>query len=217
MRENDAWIASPLVDTLAAMGVQRSSAASLSREEGRILLELAACAVRNHLCGEPPPEITRWCGEEVPARLCERRGVFVTLERGGALRGCLGSIEGRDGLWRDVRMLAVEAACRDPRFAPVRREELPMLAVSISVMTPPHPIAPTAVEVGRHGLIVRRGARSGLLLPQVATEHGWDRETFLDHTCLKAGLAAGTWREAGTELYAFEAQVFGPEPFERLV
>jgi AmmeMemoRadiSam system protein A len=138
-------------------------------------------------------------------------GAFVTLHaEDGELRGCIGSIEARAALFRAVHSSALSAAFRDPRFPPVRREELPRLQLEISVMGPIEPV--TNVEeilVGRDGLIIRRGHYAGLLLPQVATEYGWDRQVFLDQTCVKAGLSRGAWCEPGTRIEKFAAEVFG--------
>jgi AmmeMemoRadiSam system protein A len=145
--------------------------------------------------------------EEGPLR--EPRGVFVTLRRDGRLRGCIGFIEGIEPLWEAVRDMAVRAAAHDPRFPPVEAVELEDLEIEISVLSPLEPLSdPADVEVGRHGLMVRRGPRSGLLLPQVPVEHGWDRETFLEQTCFKAGLPPGAWKDPGTVILAFEAEVF---------
>jgi AmmeMemoRadiSam system protein A len=150
--------------------------------------------------------------EPSPA-LREKRGAFVTLhERStGDLRGCIGYIEPLFPLAETVTRAALAAALHDRRFAPVTAAELPGLVIEISVLSPPQPIRPDAIVVGRHGLIISAGGRSGLLLPQVATELGWDAETFLDQTCRKAGLPAGTWRRPETELLGFTATVFGEE------
>jgi AmmeMemoRadiSam system protein A len=107
--------------------------------------------------------------------------------------------------------MAVAAATQDLRFPCVTAEELPLLAVEISVLTPPVPIAPEQVQPGLHGLIVRAGGRSGLLLPQVATHNGWDRETFLAYTCVKAGLPRDAWKDPRATLLAFTAVVFGDD------
>jgi AmmeMemoRadiSam system protein A len=113
-------------------------------------------------------------------------------------------------LYRAVATSAVSAAVRDPRFFPVQREEMANLELEISVMGPIEPVRDSAeIEVGRDGLIISRGRFAGLLLPQVATEYGWDRQTFLDQTCLKAGLPAGAWRDADTRIEKFAAEVFG--------
>jgi len=144
--------------------------------------------------------------------LLAKRGAFVTLKtRGGHLRGCIGAIEGYGPVYRTVAEMAVSASQRDPRFPPVGPDELSDLVVEVSVLTPPRPIEASDVEVGRHGLIVSSGHARGLLLPQVPVEHGWDRKTFLAHTCLKAGLPPDAWKAPGTELRAFTAEVFGED------
>lgn len=141
--------------------------------------------------------------------LQEARGVFVTLRSGGRLRGCIGFLEGIEPLWEAVRDMTVRAAAHDPRFPPVEAFELEDLEIEISVLSPLEPVSdPSEIEVGRHGLMVRRGPSSGLLLPQVPVEHGWDRETFLEQTCFKAGLPPGAWKDPGTVILAFEAEVF---------
>lgn len=138
-----------------------------------------------------------------------RGGAFVSLhERGGDLRGCIGFIESDEPWPRTVHGAAVAAATRDPRFPTVRPEELPGLRLEISLLTPPQPIRAEEVECGRHGLIVSRGSRRGLLLPQVPAQFGWTREQFLAATCRKAGLPETAWRDPDTQLEAFEAEVF---------
>ncbi|HDR06556.1 MAG TPA: AmmeMemoRadiSam system protein B [Candidatus Coatesbacteria bacterium] len=176
----------------------------LDRHERRALLRLAREALENHFAGEKPPE-----PKAPSARLKEKRGAFVTLTEEGRLRGCIGYVEPVVPLWRAVREMAVAAATGDPRFSPVSPDELERLRIEISVLSPLTECRdPGRVTVGRHGLIVRRGGRSGLLLPQVPQEQGWDREEFLAHTCLKAGLGPEDWK-SGAELYTFTAQVFG--------
>jgi hypothetical protein len=140
-------------------------------------------------------------------------GAFVTLRRAkdGDLRGCIGQMEGDGPLVGTVAEMAVAAATRDVRFAPVTARELAGLSIEISVLSPLEPIQPSAVEIGRHGLLLRCGERRGVLLPQVPVEHGWDREGFLAHTCQKAGLPATAWREAGVELLGFTANVFAED------
>ena len=135
---------------------------------------------------------------------------FVTLHVGGRLRGCIGTVERRRPLWQVVGEMAAAAATRDPRFPPIDAADMRALTVEISVLTPDVLIdGPEAIEIGRHGLDVRRGDVRGLLLPQVAVEHGLSGERFLAETCRKAGLAGDAWRDAGTEIRAFEADVFG--------
>jgi AmmeMemoRadiSam system protein A len=135
---------------------------------------------------------------------------FVTLRCGDELRGCIGHLEADRPLADVVARAAVAAATEDPRFPPVTAAELDELAVEISVLGPMQLVSdPMTIEVGRHGLVVHAGARRGLLLPQVASEWGWDRETFLEQLCVKAGLPRGAWRTA--ELFIFEAEVFGDQ------
>lgn len=142
------------------------------------------------------------------ARLNTPAGAFVTLKKQGRLRGCIGFIEPPGPLCQTVALAAGAAATRDHRFPPVTPEELPSIAIEISVLTPPRRIMdPDLVEVGRHGLIVSQGENRGLLLPQVPVENRWDRRTFLQQACLKAGLPRDAWRK-GAELFVFEALVF---------
>ncbi len=147
--------------------------------------------------------------EESPAseKLKAPGAAFVTLTAGGRLRGCIGYTEARAPLYRTVQECAVASATEDPRFLPVASGEMGSVRIEISVLTPLLPIAPDAVDVGVHGLMVKRGGRRGLLLPQVPTEYGWDRETFLAQVCAKAGLPRDAWRR-GAELYSFTAEVF---------
>jgi AmmeMemoRadiSam system protein A len=137
-------------------------------------------------------------------------GAFVTLMKHDELRGCIGSIRAVEALCRAVSSSAVSAAFRDPRFTPVRREELPHLSYEISVMGPIEVVRDTEeIVVGRDGLIISRGRYAGLLLPQVATEYGWDRITFLRQTCVKAGLPPESWRTHDCRIEKFAAEVFG--------
>lgn len=136
-------------------------------------------------------------------------GVFVTLYYRGDLRGCLGTLDPRERVPHAVIRLAGDVTHRDPRFDPVGLHELIDLAIDISVLSEPILVRePGEIVVGRDGLIVEQGEARGLLLPQVATEHGFDRETFLAHTCRKAGLTADAWVN-GAAIYRFEAEVFG--------
>jgi AmmeMemoRadiSam system protein A len=145
--------------------------------------------------------------------LALRCGAFVSLHtKDGELRGCIGHMVGDGPLGELILELGVSAGARDPRFPPVTADELDDLTYEASVLSPMAPIDPADVEVGRHGLYIRRGARSGVLLPQVASEWQWDRETFLEQTCRKAGLPRTAWRESGTEVLAFTAQVLREQP-----
>jgi len=167
-----------------------------------ILLAIARRAIEEHLgvaATAPAP-----ADEAGP--LLEKRGAFVTLrDAAGELRGCVGFVEPRYALAAAVRRAAVSAASSDGRFDPVAAHELRHLRVEVSVLGPLEPIAPEAVEIGRHGLMIRHDGRTGLLLPRVPIDHGWDREAFLDHTCRKAGLPSGTWRQPGVVLLGFTA------------
>jgi AmmeMemoRadiSam system protein A len=141
--------------------------------------------------------------------LPDASGVFVTIKRRGELRGCLGTLECHRGLAEEVARCAADAATEDPRFPPVSVDELPDVSVEVSVLGPLEPIDlrdPGAIVIGRHGLVAERGARRGLLLPQVATEWGWNVEQFLRQTCLKAGLEPDAWQR-GARISRFEAEV----------
>ncbi len=178
----------------------------LTADERRRLLEIAREAIRARVRGQPysPPAIE--------GALAERAGAFVTVHRGDELRGCIGYVERDRRLVDVVARSAAAAVSEDPRFLPVTEEELPALRVEISVLGPLEPVERVeTIEVGRHGLLIEDGWRRGLLLPQVATEWGWDRETFLDHTCLKAGLPQDAWRR-GARIFRFEADIIREEP-----
>jgi hypothetical protein len=174
--------------------------------ERAALLGVARAALRHHLGLGPAPEVP------TSGALGEPRGAFVTLRREGELRGCIGRVQGSPPLSRLVAELAVSAATADPRFEPVESAELDVLAVSISVLEQPRPIvSPAELRLGVDGLLVRLGWHRGVLLPSVATEHGWDAEAFLRHTCLKAGLWPEAWSDPRATIEAFEAQEFGDE------
>lgn len=179
----------------------------LTAQQRQILLSIARRSIEGVLQGRRP-ELDHAELDEV---LTRPSGAFVSLHtRSGDLRGCIGSIEAVAPLCNAVVSNAVNAAFRDPRFVPVMREELPSLHIEISVMSPIERVADvTEIEVGRDGLIIRRGGRAGLLLPQVATQYGWDRETFLRQTCVKAGLPADSWHDSACRIERFSAEVFG--------
>ncbi len=144
------------------------------------------------------------------ASLDMHAGAFVTLRAGGELRGCIGHLEADQRVADVVASCAVSAASSDPRFAPLSPRELSGVRIEISVLHGFEAVhAASDVVIGRHGLLVERGARRGLLLPQVAPEWGWDAQTFVAHTCQKAGLPADAWPGGGATLYRFEADVFG--------
>lgn len=176
----------------------------LSEEEKQELLRLARSVVENKARGEARPE---WSPST--EKLKETRGAFVTIHKLGMLRGCIGYLEGTQPLYRTIAEMAEAAAFKDPRFVPISAEELPHLDFEISVLTPLEEVKdPEEIEVGRHGILIRKGGKSGLLLPQVATERNWDRSTFLRETCRKAGLPREAWQDKDTKLYVFSADVF---------
>jgi AmmeMemoRadiSam system protein A len=175
----------------------------LTESDQQTLLRMAREALVAYLAHGEPPAVP-----EPGEALRQECGAFVTWHKGKNLRGCIGVIAAYNPLYQTVRECAVWAAVRDPRFAPVVRDEVPALTLEISVLSPLEDIAPENIEVGRHGLLISRGSQRGLLLPQVAIEWKWDRERFLDETCHKAGLPADAWR-TGARIQAFTAQVFG--------
>jgi AmmeMemoRadiSam system protein A len=140
--------------------------------------------------------------------LAEPRGAFTTIYFQGHLRGCVGYVFPMVALYRTVAETARAAAFEDARFLPVTLEEAPELEVSLSILSPLQAVMPEEVEVGRHGLVVVLGGRRGLLLPQVPVEHKWDRVTFIEQTCRKAGLPLDAWQKGAT-LEAFTAEIFG--------
>jgi AmmeMemoRadiSam system protein A len=142
------------------------------------------------------------------AHLAELRGVFTSLYLRGELRGCVGYVFPTTPLYRAVAETARAAAFEDNRFAPVKLEDAAGLQVELSILSPPRPILADAIEVGRHGLLISSAGFRGLLLPQVPVEHDWDRTTFLEQTCRKAGLPLDAWQKGAT-IEAFTAEVFG--------
>ncbi len=175
----------------------------LNEDDRRQLIDLARRALEARVRRAPPPTA------ECMGRLAVRHAAFVSIHCRGDLRGCLGHLTLDTPLGQTIVHLAGIVADSDPRFAAVSLSELPDLRVEISVLTPPREIATVKeVEVGRHGLIVEDGRNRGLLLPQVAVEHRWTCEMFLEHTCTKAGLPRNAWQH-GARVLVFEAQVFG--------
>jgi AmmeMemoRadiSam system protein B/AmmeMemoRadiSam system protein A len=179
----------------------------LTERERAALLSLARRSIEAEFAGHWPPPV-----EFTSKALQTECGAFVTLTKRGQLRGCIGHVRAYKPLERTVMEMAVQAAFHDPRFPPVTEEELPDLTIEVSVMSPLSAVADVSeIEVGTHGLVVQDGGRSGLLLPQVATDYGWDRETFLEHTCAKAGLPPDAWKAEGVTILSFTAEVFGEE------
>jgi len=181
---------------------QAAPTGEYSPEERRTLLRLAHEAIECALGGR---ELSLSISSP---HLAEPRGVFTTIYVHGELRGCVGYPLAITPLYRAVAETSRSAAFEDTRFPPLTVPELPRLEVSLSVLSPLAPILAEEVEVGRHGLLVELHGRRGLLLPQVPVEHGWDRTTFLEQTCRKAGLALDAWQH-GAQLNAFTAEIFG--------
>jgi uncharacterized protein len=183
----------------------------ISSEEGATAVKLARRILQEKIGGEEIATVS------VPDSFREKRGVFVTLSRKGDLRGCIGYPTPVLPLAVAIPEAALSAALHDPRFQPVRADELSEISIEVTILTPPvlvlsPPARRTeAVTVGKHGLIIAGHERTGLLLPQVPVEYHWDARTFLDQVCIKAGLPPGTWRDDDTELYTFEGQIFYEE------
>lgn len=181
----------------------------LTLEEGKCAVKLARSAIENYLKEgkiiEPRADL--------PRVFSEKRGVFVTLNKNKELRGCIGYPYPSIPLKNAIIDSAISAATRDPRFPSVTKSELKNISLEVTVLTPPELIKckpkeiPNNIKIGKHGLIVKKGLYQGLLLPQVAVEHGFDEMDFLSHTCMKAGLLPDAWLE-GVEVYCFEGQIF---------
>jgi AmmeMemoRadiSam system protein A len=185
---------------------------ALSDADKLTLLRTARQTLEDHLDDGRAPN----CETDNPA-LLEHRATFVTLRQHetGDLRGCRGETVARQPLIESVAHMAIASATDDPRFPPVALGEVPSLHIEISALTPLAPIEAEDVEVGRHGLLISRDQHSGLLLPQVPVDHGWNKDEFLDWVCRKAGLPDGAWRSTDADLYGFECEIWeedeGPE------
>jgi AmmeMemoRadiSam system protein A len=178
---------------------------ALSPEARADLLALARGTLEAHFARAPPPRLASDRAETFG----EPRGLFVTLHRGGQLRGCIGTLAPTGDLTRVVSEFALRAAFEDPRFTPLAAGELPDCSIEISILTAPRPIdGPEEIEIGRDGLILELGGRRGLLLPQVATEHGLDPELFLAELARKAGVPSDAWRRPEARVWIFQAEVF---------
>ena len=174
----------------------------LSDDDRRTLLALARRAISQAVSRNSIPDSPSL------AQFAHSGGAFVTLRCNGKLRGCVGRVDSADSLTEIVAQSAITAAVADPRFKPLSAPDVSALDIEISVISEPFEIAPAEFELGIHGVIVNCGAARGLLLPQVASEHNWSRDEFLDAACRKAGLRAGAWRHPETRLFAFTAEVF---------
>ncbi|MGB9176597.1 MAG: TIGR00296 family protein [Methanoregula sp.] len=180
----------------------------LTDDEGAMAVRSARAAIEHAVVKRPQ------VSENLTHVFGEKRGVFVTLTKSGSLRGCIGFPYPVMPLGEAIGHAAGAAAREDPRFPPVTKDELAAISLEVTILTVPEPLEgepikrPQRVIVGKHGLIVRGMGTSGLLLPQVATEYGWDAKTFLDHTCMKAGLSERCWTSKNVEILTFEGQIF---------
>jgi AmmeMemoRadiSam system protein A len=177
---------------------------TLTDEEKKELLRIARATLKEFLMsGRMPPGAPHRKSLTAPA------GVFVSLHDGDELRGCVGTTQETTPVYKAIQEMAIASASRDPRFKPVRLEELSLLTIEVSVLGARVKMdSIEKLEIGTHGLHITGGIHKGLLLPKVAVEHGWDANTFLDKTCEKAGLPPGGWKAEGTLVEMFPAQVF---------
>lgn len=175
----------------------------LADKDASVLLNIAREAITNLVNGQEYHPLPR---EE--KNLNERSGCFVTIKQDGQLRGCIGNFQSERPLFLEVAEIAVASASKDPRFHPLEEHELDNFSLEISVLSPLEKIDDIdLIEVGTHGIYLEKNFSRGVLLPQVATEQNWDLQTFLQQTCLKAGLRANDWQDADTDIYIFSAQI----------
>jgi AmmeMemoRadiSam system protein A len=181
----------------------------LTESEKKFLLRVARTAIEDAVTGTSSAE-----AERIPPACLRHSGAFVTIHKAGELRGCIGYIEPVKPMVETVREVAEKAALEDYRFQQVAAEEVSQLEIEISVMSPLESMNdPSEIQVGVHGLVIELGPARGLLLPQVATEHGWDRETFLSQTSRKAGLPMNAWKHPDAKIFIFSAEIFNEEEF----
>ena len=177
----------------------------LTQKEKTTLLDIVKKTIAAKVNDKDTPKFT-----VASETLKEKRGAFVTLKKRGHLRGCIGYIKAVKPLWETVQEMAVAAAFHDPRFPLLKSDEIRDLTFEVSVLSPLRRIKDiNEIEVGKHGLYIVRDYKSGLLLPQVAVEYEWDRESFLKETCYKAGLPPQAWKDKETQIYIFSADYFG--------
>jgi AmmeMemoRadiSam system protein A len=203
-----AFLLVSLIAGMASPTLGEEKAMDISAADQEVLFRVARESLEAHLKGEKAalPQATS-------QTLSQPSGVFVTLHRGGRLRGCIGYLEAMKPLLAAVQEMAVAAAFQDPRFPPLRQDELADLDVEISVLSPMCQIKHIEeIQVGRDGIYLERGPCRGLLLPQVATEYGWHRTTFLKQTCVKAGLPPDAWEDPATRIFIFSAKILHELP-----
>ena len=176
----------------------------LTKKEQRELLKIARATIVDYVTNRKVPVAT-----SPSPGLNLHSGCFVTIKQKGELRGCIGNFVSDQPLYQLVQEMAVSAATRDPRFYPMKAEDLADFALDISVLSPLEKAdSVEEIKVGKHGIYIVKGTYRGVLLPQVATEYGWNRDQFLQHTCIKAGLPQDAW-QGECDIYIFTAQVFG--------
>jgi AmmeMemoRadiSam system protein A len=176
---------------------------NLTDEEKELLRKVAKGAIEAALSGKMEETLA------VTETLKKKAGAFVTLKKHGELRGCIGYTRDVTPLWETVKSVAVQSAFHDPRFPGIDAAEWGDIDMEISVITPMQRIKDVdEIEVGKHGLYIEQGGRSGLLLPQVAVEYEWDSKAFLEFTCLKAGLPRDAWKSKDAKVYSFTAEIF---------
>lgn len=178
----------------------------LTQKEQKQLLKIARDTIVDYVTSGKIPTV-----KNTSKGLNLQSGCFVTIKQKGQLRGCIGNFVSDQPLFRLVQEMAISAATRDPRFYPMKTHDLDDFEIDISVLSPLERISSVEeIEVGRHGIYIIKGSYRGVLLPQVATEYGWNRNEFLRHTCIKAGLPENAW-EGECDIYIFSALVFGEE------
>lgn len=193
-----------------ALDQEKGDAVMLNKEQRKKLLEIARNSIETYLKTGRKLGLT-----ETDPLLTRQMGAFVTLNKHRDLRGCIGNMVGEGPLYLTVRDMAVEAAVGDPRFSQVSLDELKDIEIEISVLSPLEQVdSADKIQLGVHGVIVRRGFNSGVFLPQVATETGWTKEEFLSALCAhKAGLSPNAWKDKSTQLFVFTAEVFSEEKY----
>ena len=183
---------------------QSSPEHELSTDDKKQLLKIARQTISNTVTGKSPASYK----PESPI-FAEKRGAFVTIHKNNQLRGCIGFLHPVKSLLETIIEKAEAAAISDPRFTPVQPNEISDIDIEISVLSPLREISDISeIEIGKHGLYIEKALNKGLLLPQVATEYKWDSNTFLEHTCIKAGLPTDAWKDKNTIIYIFSADVF---------
>ncbi|MFW6013992.1 MAG: TIGR00296 family protein [Nanoarchaeota archaeon] len=180
----------------------------ISEEDGKKLLEVARNSIEGYFSSKEP-------NIQELRHLNKEQGIFVTLQKRGTLRGCIGFPEPVMPLYKAIVEAAKSAAFKDPRFPPIKKEELDDIHIEVSVLTVPEKIKKEKLEdvkekiqIGKHGLVIKHPYGSGLLLPQVPVEQNWNIDEYLKNLCYKAGLPTSAWQREKSELYKFQAQIF---------